>query len=203
MNQLRRTLTRLTLVVLAAAVLTTGTAAAAGLVTGARVKDGTVAGRDVRNGSLAGADVKDRSLAAGDVDGTVHGPAGPPGPVGPSGPAGAAGPTGPDGLAGPTGPAGVSGGAGATGPTGFAGIHSPRLLAEYQSVDALAVATWQLVCPEGLRAVGGGFEPRDLLTYQPVESGPVFDGYAWRLSLRNLVTEPIVARGWAVCVKIV
>jgi hypothetical protein len=88
-----------------------GTATAAKLITG----------KDIARNAITSKHVKNRSLTAADFNGSIIGPAGPPGErglTGPRGPVGATGDQGPKGDAGPKGDPGDKGDTGKPGPPG-------------------------------------------------------------------------------------
>ena len=203
------------LVLLVASLGIGGTAAAVSLVTGKQIKDGTVRGRDVGNGSLTGADVADKSLTAADFGGSVQGPAGPQGPVGPtgdSGPQGLAGPKGDPGQpgsAGPQGPKGDKGDKGDPGSQGNAGPQGPAGVSGLQYVVSGVkevldeeVGSWWIKCPDGTRAIGGGFSSATTRRGDAhlTESSPSWDGGYWNLTVKNeSSTSTAKLYGWAIC----
>jgi hypothetical protein len=198
-----------------------GTAGAVTLITGKQIMDGTVRGRDVGNGSLTGADVADMSLSAADFNGSVQGPSGPPGPAGPagpkgdSGPQGAAGPegdqgpkgdkgaTGDTGAPGPQGPQGLQGLPGPEGPAGVSGIpygqSGPKLIA------GSSTGTWQITCPPGHTAIGGGASHVDTAKRgygRITESYPGATGISWVMTVHNPDPVEIAMSGWVMCAQV-
>lgn len=118
---------RLIVVVVTVLVVSTmGGAAAAALITGRQIKDGTVTGRDIRDQSLRPRDVKSGLVRPG--------------------------PQGPQGAPGPDGPAGGTGGAGSNGLGGVTTVVSPTAL----TVPGHGLPTFNIACPNGMKALGGG-----------------------------------------------
>lgn len=190
-----------TLVAVVAGLLLTaalgGSAGAAALLTGKQIKDGSIGGRDITNSSLSGKDVRDGSLSPTDFSGSVQGPAGPAGPAGPQGPKGGTGPAGPIGPQGPTGPTGPAGPTGARGPSGISGL-------EYRTagrtVSAGSFFTWQVDCPAGTKALGGGVATDGSpFAARIVQSAPANDGVGWVVSVRNEGTNTLSEYAWVVC----
>ena len=156
-----------------------GTAGAVTLITGKQIMDGTVRGRDVGNGSLTGADVADMSLSAADFNGSVQGPSGAPGAQGLQG------------LPGPEGPAGVSGIA--------YGQSGPKLIA------GSSTGTWQITCPPGHTAIGGGASHVDTAKRgygRITESYPGATGISWVMTVHNPDPVEIAMSGWVMCAQV-
>ncbi|MGW6575416.1 hypothetical protein ACWGAN_25105 [Streptomyces sp. NPDC054945] len=147
---------------------------------------------------------EDRSTMTGQDEcggefGGPPGPAGAPGAPGPAGPAGAPGPAGPAGAPGPAGPAGApgtTGPAGAQGPAGPAGPAGPpgatltlvRVADQERTVAPGTAVGSTAVCPEGYKAVSGGFVSSFGLTVnvsQRADSGGPGLGNAWLVQAFN------------------
>ena len=115
----------------------------------------------------------------------VQGPAGLPGAAGPVGPQGPQGPRGEQGLPGERGATGEAGPQGAPGPRGETGPQGPQGqpgvsgLQRVHAVKDFAAhesGSVSVVCPEGKRAVGGGFTATNV---DVVTSAPMFDLAGW------------------------
>jgi hypothetical protein len=193
---------RLTVVLLAALVLTGGSAQAARYITGRDIAPGAITSRHVADGSIGSRDL-DRSAARtfrGPVGLTgLRGPAGPAGPAGPTGDLGPAGPqggTGPTGPKGDTGPRGPQGLQGPRGYTGFDGPRGPRGHSAYRTwLDAgntgdEAAFLASLVGPRGadatalIAAVDGDATGTLLLGSHVAETNPVAHDAAGVYELR-------------------
>ncbi len=86
----------------------------------------------------------------------LGGPAGPQGPKGDKGEQGPAGPKGATGPKGPAGPAGPAGAPGPAGPPGPSGISGWQYLTAAMAIPRDQSRTWQVNCPSGKKALGGG-----------------------------------------------
>lgn len=120
---------------------------------------------------------------------------GPEGPIGPEGPAGATGPTGQMGPAGPVGPAGVSGLQ-----TVFTLNPTPPT-----TVPSFGTVAGTATCPEGKRAIGGGFESLGNASQMlPIASYPV-TATTWRVMLRNTLStalSTVQVRVYVICATV-
>jgi len=129
---------------------------------------------------------------------------GPTGPKGDRGEQGAAGPAGPKGTTGPRGPAGPPGPAGAPGPTGSPG---PSGISgwEYQVKELIVPhrisGTWQVYCPSGKKALGGGVSPfgEAPALVHVVETAPAKDGTGWEVVVWNDSDDSIDFFAWVIC----
>ena len=130
-----------------------GSAYAAVTVTGKNIKDGTITGKDVKNRSLG--TNKLSATAVSSLTGQ-RGPTGPQGPKGDTGERGPAGPTGTTGPKGEPGPAGPQGAQGPAGPPGPSGISGWGYVTEGRDLAPDDPQTWQVNCPGGKKALGGG-----------------------------------------------
>jgi hypothetical protein len=98
------------------------------------------------------------------------------------------------------GPQGPDGPAGAPGPPGNADLQYqivPKTIPLNQTV------LWQVPCPGGLTAIGGGVSTTNPGIGRMVRSAPTSDGSAWLVGIAHDsgVNEDISAFGWAVCVN--
>jgi hypothetical protein len=114
-----------------------------------------------------------------------QGPKGDPGPQGPTGDPGSQGPQGPKGVTGPAGPAGPAGPQGPQGP-----ITSPNYEVAWSGfvdVPYIGEVTATAVCPEGKKAVSGGFEEAGAKI-----TGSVPGAYlaSWEVTARNDIYVP-------------
>jgi hypothetical protein len=128
----------------------------------------------------------------------IAGPAGPKGDQGPPGPTGPKGATGPKG---PPGPAGQPGGQAPAGPSGPSGISGWQYLTNELTVGPDRPGTWQVYCPAGKRALGGGVAP---LYEAPalehvVESAPAKEGTGWEAVVWNASRESTDWFVWVIC----
>jgi len=188
-----------------------GSAYAAVTVTGKNIKDGTVTGRDVKNRSLG--TTKLSATAVSSLTGQ-RGPAGPqgeqgqPGAIGPKGETGPAGPKGETGPAGPkgeTGPAGPQGTPGPVGPQGASGISGWEYLTAARRIPAGpdVYDSWQVDCPSGKKALGGGMALAER-NYQArvVESAPAGAATGWFISVYNQGIRAFTAYAWVICANV-
>ena len=188
-----------------------GSAYAAVTVTGKNIKDGTVTGRDIKNRSLGTNKLSTKAVSS------LAGHPGPAGPQGPSGPKGEPGPTGPIGQAGPkgdkgeTGPAGPKGETGPVGPQGPAGPPAPNgisgweYVTEGRTIPANLVVTWDVNCPSGTKALGGGVSSDALSGGEDVrlrQSAPAGAATGWLVTLANYTGSTYTAYAWAICAKV-
>lgn len=126
-----------------------------------------------------------RLMASQDECGGGH--YGPPGPAGPAGAPGPAGPAGPAGAPGPAGPAGAPGPAGPAGPPGPS-LTLVRVVGQESAVAPGTASGSTAVCPEGYKAVSGGFVSSFGLTVnvsQRADSGGAGLGNAWMVQAFN------------------
>jgi len=172
--------------------------------TNAGAVNGIKASRQPRAGSLLplGKDGKFPASAA------VGGPAGPQGPKGDKGEQGAqgsAGPkgeTGPKGATGPKGPSGPAGPAGPTGPRGPSGISGWQFLTEGMGIPAKKWKTWQVDCPSGKKALGGGVAVPYPNYFAPVaQSAPAgAAATGWLATVANEYPDTTISSYvWVIC----
>ena len=96
-----------------------------------------------------------------------------------------------NGPAGPTGPAGPAGGAGLT------------YKIEHASVDSGDQAVFQVPCPVGARATGGGASASLNFVLRIYQSAPLIDGSKWVIQLKNdSGQDDLDVYAWAVCVPL-
>lgn len=128
-------------------------------------------------------------------------PRGPRGAVGPAGPAGLPGPAGPQGAGGPMGPVGPAGPLGAAGPQGLPGPPGTRGAAgvagaqgspgvahwaiESQTfgINGVGPGTYQVTCPSGWTANGGGETSSAPNRVQLAVSQRSGDGQSWTVTV--------------------
>ena len=127
------------------------------------------------------------------------------GPAGPKGEKGDRGEPGPIGSKGATGPTGSTGPAGGRGPAGPSGVSGWTYLTEGKSVRPKDWATWQVNCPAGKKALGGGVAvPYPNLYARVVQSAP--SGAAatgWLVTLANEYPGyTISAYVWVLCANV-
>ncbi len=130
--------------------------------------------------------------------------AGPAGPQGPKGDTGEQGPAGPKGATGPKGAEGPSGPAGTRGPSGVSG-WTYLTAGETIKPGAAETKTWQVNCPAGKKALGGGVAiPYPNLYARILQSAP--SGAAatgWLVSVRNEYPNyTITAYVWVICASV-
>lgn len=144
----------------------------------------------------------------------AQGPAGPQGPkgdpgdkgadgaAGPQGPAGPAGPKGEQGSKGDTGPAGPKGDTGATGAQGTPGtngVSGLQAMVRQITFPPAGHMGWDLMCPAGKRATGGGgFIAGGTAGNVVVGSTPIGNLEGWHLSVM-LASSPPYVDVYAVC----
>jgi hypothetical protein len=137
------------------------------------------------------------------ADGTGQaGPAGPPGPEGPAGPPGS---DGPPGSAGPAGSEGPPGSSGPEGPPGVDGAPGPAFIPGYEivqgpvnSVSGPAPADFDVDCPRGKVAIGGG--GNHFGDYRLGESKPKLDGSGWTVQyLEPTGGGSEAGSAWVIC----
>jgi hypothetical protein len=182
-----------------------GSAYAAVTVTGKNIKDGTVTGRDVKNRSLGTSKLSPSAVSS--LTGKP-GPAGPqgekgaPGPAGPQGDRGAPGPTG---LAGPKGDTGPAGPTGSTGPRGPSGVSGWEYVVEAYALPAYRVVEWDVACPSGKKALGGGVSNGLPLGGEDVrvqQSAPDGQATGWLVNLANYSGKAFTAYAWVICANV-
>jgi hypothetical protein len=158
-----------------------GSAYAAVTVTGKNIKDGTLTGRDVKNRTLS-----TNKLISQAVN-SLRGQPGPAWPKGEKGEQGPVGPRGATGTAGPTGPAGPEGAQGPAGPPGPSGVSGWQFLTEGMDIPPKSGRTWQVDCPSGKKALGGGVaHANEIKSYTRVmESAPAGAATGWVASVCN------------------
>jgi hypothetical protein len=100
---------------------------------------------------------------------------------------------GPAGLVGPRGPAGVQGPPGAQGPAGEIGDMELRTAG--QDLAGNSTTSLTVECPDGMKAVGGGFRggPQGLVTESSPD--PLWEWNTWVVKVKNTgsVTQRVVA----------
>jgi Collagen triple helix repeat (20 copies) len=160
-----------------------GSAYAAVTITGKNIKDGTITGRDVKNRSLG-----TNKLSATAVS-SLSGQRGPTGPQGPKGDTGERGPAGPQGVQGPAGPPGPSG------VSGWGYVTEGRDLAPDDP------QTWQVNCPGGKKALGGGVHTGNASRYVTwiYESAPAGAADGWIVGVYHNTTRTIRMYAWVIC----
>jgi hypothetical protein len=181
-----------------------GSAYAAVSVTGANIKDGTITGRDVKNRSLGTNKLSNSATAS------LKGRPGPTGPQGPKGdkgeqgtrgPAGPKGDTGPTGAAGPAGPQGTSGSEGPPGRVGSSGISGWEYLTAGRDIPRDHKDQWQVHCPSGKKALGGGVSSVGASPYvtQIFESAPAGQATGWTVGVYHETSQTIRFYAWVIC----
>lgn len=100
----------------------------------------------------------------------------------------------------PQGPQGPDGPPGGQGPPGNAILQYPM---EARTIALNQTLVWDVPCPDGLTAVGGGVSTGNPGIGRMVRSSSADDGSAWRVGIAHDsgVNEDIQAFGWAVCVN--
>jgi hypothetical protein len=179
-----------------------GSAYAAVAVTGKNIKDGTITGRDGKNGSLATSKLSTKALGSLTGQGGPTGPQGEKGEPGPVGPQGATGPKGETGQAGPQGPAGPPGQAGPQGPAGPpgpSGISGWQYLTETRGISPETYEFWQVTCPNGKKALGGGVASE--VFARVVETAPAgAAATGWQVGVfNNSPNRSISGTVWVIC----
>jgi Collagen triple helix repeat (20 copies) len=137
----------------------------------------------------------------------IGGPAGPQGPKGDQGPAGPAGPKGGTGPKGPPGPAGPPGTPGSPGRDGEPGARGPSGISgwTYLSKELIVGSgypgTWQVYCPAGKTALGGGVSPfgEAPAKVHVVETAPTDNGSGWEAVVWNDSRESVDWFVWVIC----
>ncbi|MFM7617282.1 MAG: hypothetical protein ACKO72_07460 [Actinomycetes bacterium] len=131
------------------------------------------------------------------------GPTGPQGVAGPTGSTGATGPTGAPGSTGPTGATGVQGETGATGPTGATGLLG-QLIVKDKEITVVPGGTQSafVVCPDGYRAISGGFKLDGYRDYDIVKNGPTGGGQFWEVVVTNNSPDPGILVAYAYCAAV-
>jgi hypothetical protein len=169
----------------------------------------SVTGKDIKNGTVTGKDVKNRSLGTSELSTTaVSSLAGKPGPAGPQGPAGPKGDKGNQGPAGPAGPKGEAGPAGPQGPAGPPdpdGIRGWEYITAGMRIPAKDYKAWNVNCPSGKKALGGGVGGQGDVSARIVESVPAGAGATgWHVHVYN-GTEygyAITEYAWVLCADV-
>jgi hypothetical protein len=173
-----------------------GSAYAAVTVTGNNIKNGTITGKDVKNRSLG-----TKKLSAKAVS-SLRGQQGPAGPQGPKGDRGEQGPVGPTGPKGETGPAGPQGPAG---PPGQNGITGWQYVTEGKAIGPGQTGRWQVYCPIGKRALGGGEAPAQT-NYDKgfvLHSGPAGAARGWEVKILNESgSSTYTYYAWVICANV-
>jgi len=179
-----------------------GSAYAAVTVTGKNIQDGTITGRDVKNRSLGTNKLSATAVSSLTGQRGPAGPQGEKGEPGPVGPKGAAGPAGPKGETGPAGPQGAPGPAGPPGPSGVSGwsYHTEGSAIPPGSTGTL----WQVYCPFGKKALGGGATPADTGYSKGyvLHSGPAGPATGWEVKIRNESTSTYTYYAWVICANV-
>jgi Collagen triple helix repeat (20 copies) len=129
------------------------------------------------------------------------GVAGPVGPKGDQGPPGSTGPKGAAGPKGPPGPAGPPGAQGPAGPSGPSGISGWQYLTKELIVRSGFPGTWQVYCPAGKRALGGGVAPWGEAPAKThvVETAPAKEGTGWEAVVWNGGPDSVDFFAWVIC----
>jgi collagen triple helix repeat protein len=176
-----------------------GSAYAAVTVTGKDIKDGTVTGRDVKNRSLGTEKLSTKAI------GSLAGQRGPAGPEGPAGPKGDKGDRGPAGQAGPKGETGPQGPQGPAGPPGPSGVSGWQYVTEGKSIGPGETGRWQVYCPIGKRALGGG-EAAAENNYDKgfvLHSGPTAAARGWEVKILNQSGgSTYTYYAWVICANV-
>lgn len=134
----------------------------------------------------------------------AQGPAGPKGETGPKGATGAAGPAGPTGPKGATGPSGPAGARGPAGPAGPRGVSGWGYLTAGMYIAPKHLATWEVDCPSGKKALGGGVATasgsyKDVRIVSSAPAGA--DATGWSVSVWNEGSESSTLNeyAWVIC----
>jgi Collagen triple helix repeat (20 copies) len=135
----------------------------------------------------------------------LQGPKGEKGDPGTQGPAGPKGSAGAKGLPGPAGPPGLPGHQGEPGAPGPSGISGWQYLTNELIVGPDRPGTWQVYCPSGKRALGGGVAPLGgSYAYQHVvESAPAKEGTGWEAAVWNDTRDSIDYFVWVICARVI
>lgn len=98
------------------------------------------------------------------------------------------------------GPQGADGPPGDPGPAGHAALSYPT---EERTIVKDQTLVWDVPCPAGLTAIGGGVSTTNPGIGRMAQSEPTDDGTAWQVGIAHDsgVDEDIHAFGWAVCVN--
>ena len=126
---------------------------------------------------------------------------GPPGPKGDKGDKGAVGERGPAGLK------GTAGATGPAGPRGPSGISGWQYLTAGMNIPPKSGRTWQVNCPRGTKALGGGVaHANEYKTYTKVmESAPAGAGTGWAASVFNDAPSGGITYSsfvWVICARV-
>lgn len=182
-----------------------GSAYAAASITGKAIKNGTVTGRDVKNRSLGTQELSPQALRAL-ASQAGPGAAGVPGPRGERGEPGARGPAGPRGE---TGPVGLTGPQGPPGPMGPSGVSGWSYFTEGHTIGPEDYETWDVSCPGGKVALGGGVAAsgpyvgnyRHGAVVQSAPAGSSPNG--WVVTYSNGFDEGnMTAYAWVICANV-
>jgi hypothetical protein len=140
------------------------------------------------------------SVGLGGSAGT-QGPKGDKGEPGAPGPAGPKGANGAKGATGPVGPPGVAGDRGPAGPPGPSGIGGWQYLSKELIVGSDRPGTWQVYCPNGKRALGGGVSPLypAAALEHVLESAPTDGGTGWEAVVWNDSGSSTDWFVWVIC----
>jgi Collagen triple helix repeat (20 copies) len=138
------------------------------------------------------------------VDGRFPASVGLVGPAGPKGDKGEKGAIGPTGQKGATGPAGPIGAAGPRGPSGISGW---QYLTAGMSIPPKSGRTWQVNCPRGTKALGGGVaHANEYKSYTRVmESAPAGAATGWAASVFNDAPSGGITYSsfvWVICANV-
>lgn len=137
-----------------------------------------VAGTATAAKLITGKEIKDGSIGLVDLSRAAK-----------RGLAGKPGANGKDGAAGPAGPAGAPGAAGPQGPAGPQSLTT-TIRSAGVTVNANTIGRFELRCPDGMVALGGGVSPG---ANYVVLDGPSTDGKGWVGALQNV--EATATRG--------
>ena len=169
-----------------------------GSVGAGQLKANAVTGAKVKDGSLSAADFK-----AGGVPGGPQGPKGDQGDPGTPGPQGATGPQGEQGIPGAPGEKGEKGERGDKGDKGDpgGGVSGYQLVTTSTNLPADGYAHGMTNCPDGKKAIGGGYSTGVQLT--TTQSFPMSNGAGWDVFAHNTEGTAKSLTVWAICANVV
>jgi hypothetical protein len=129
------------------------------------------------------------------------GQVGPAGPKGDKGERGERGPAGPKGDAGPQGPPGATGSVGPRGPSGISGW---QYVTAGRDLKPDKPETWQVDCPGGKRALGGGVVSTGTSPYvtRIYASAPAGQATGWLVGVYHDTTRTMRFYAWVICAHV-